>query len=90
MDITRAIICISLFHVQQTQQQSRVVVFCRTTKSLPVVVVVTIRFLPTLSWCRIYNQLKRKPTIYHRLTFRSLSDHDRVCHHNRGGETFAN
>ena len=68
MDITRAIICISLFHVQQ-QQQSQVFFLSLSLRSLLVpLFVVTIRFHCTRALLvahSIYNQLKHKPTIYH-------------------------
>lgn len=79
MDITRAIICISLFHVYNTQQ-SRVVVFCPTTKSL---------LLLSSSSRYDFSQLSRGAAfiislnaslLFTIVTFRSLSDHDRVCH----------
>ena len=69
MDITRAIICISLFHVQQ-QQQSQVFFFSLSLSLWSLLVpLLSSRYdftaLELFSWHSIYNQLKHKPTIYH-------------------------
>lgn len=68
MDITRAFICISLFHVRTTTITESSF-FSLSLVSPGSAVVVTIRFHCTRALLvlahSIYNQLKHKPTIYH-------------------------